>query len=133
MAKAVSLYESCFVLCRNGISSQSLLPLPFVNFFHTHNQNCLSHSLAESDYYPKIVSAISGRVMDWTQQAVLITGGTGSFGKKFAEIMLREYYPKKLIIFSRDELPSSALMKLAHASTRCSQLSKMSRTVFFCR
>ena len=42
--------------------------------------------------------------MDWTQQAVLITGGTGSFGKKFAEIMLREYHPKKLIIFSRDEL-----------------------------
>ncbi len=42
--------------------------------------------------------------MDWSQQAVLITGGTGSFGKKFVEIMLGEYHPKRLVIFSRDEL-----------------------------
>ena len=37
-------------------------------------------------------------------KSILITGGTGSFGKKFTEIMLRDYHPKKLIIFSRDEL-----------------------------
>src|SRR5688572_8010860 len=43
-------------------------------------------------------------VMDWQNSSVLITGGTGSFGKKFTEIMLREYNPKRLIIFSRDEL-----------------------------
>ncbi|HZQ06088.1 MAG TPA: UDP-N-acetylglucosamine 4,6-dehydratase (inverting) [Anaerolineae bacterium] len=42
--------------------------------------------------------------MDWTQTSVLLTGGTGSFGKKFVEVMLRHYSPKKLIIFSRDEL-----------------------------
>jgi UDP-N-acetylglucosamine 4,6-dehydratase len=42
--------------------------------------------------------------MDWPQMNVLITGGTGSFGKKFTEIMLRDYHPKKLIVFSRDEL-----------------------------
>lgn len=42
--------------------------------------------------------------MDWTEQVVLVTGGTGSFGKKFIEIMLSEYHPAKLIIFSRDEL-----------------------------
>lgn len=42
--------------------------------------------------------------MIWSEQVVLVTGGTGSFGRKFAEIMLREYRPKKLIIFSRDEL-----------------------------
>jgi UDP-N-acetylglucosamine 4,6-dehydratase/5-epimerase len=42
--------------------------------------------------------------MNWSEQAVLVTGGTGSFGKKFVEIMLREYHPKKLVIFSRDEL-----------------------------
>lgn len=34
---------------------------------------------------------------------ILITGGTGSFGNKFTEIILREYCPKKVIIFSRDE------------------------------
>ena len=42
--------------------------------------------------------------MNWSEQEVLITGGTGSFGKKFVEIMLREYHPRRLVIFSRDEL-----------------------------
>ena len=35
---------------------------------------------------------------------ILITGGTGSFGKKFTEIILKQYKPNKIIIFSRDEL-----------------------------
>jgi UDP-N-acetylglucosamine 4,6-dehydratase len=42
--------------------------------------------------------------MNWSEQVVLVTGGTGSFGRKFVDIMLREYRPQKLIIFSRDEL-----------------------------
>jgi UDP-N-acetylglucosamine 4,6-dehydratase len=42
--------------------------------------------------------------MNWSDQVVLITGGTGSFGRKFVEIMLRELGPRKLIVFSRDEL-----------------------------
>ena len=37
-------------------------------------------------------------------KTILITGGTGSFGKKFTQIVLEKYKPKKLIIFSRDEL-----------------------------
>jgi UDP-N-acetylglucosamine 4,6-dehydratase len=35
---------------------------------------------------------------------ILVTGGTGSFGKRFTEIVLRRYRPKRLIVFSRDEL-----------------------------
>lgn len=35
---------------------------------------------------------------------ILITGGTGSFGKKCTEIILKKYKPMRLIIFSRDEL-----------------------------
>ncbi len=42
--------------------------------------------------------------MEWKNKSVLITGGTGSFGKRFAEVMLRDYHPKRLVIFSRDEL-----------------------------
>jgi UDP-N-acetylglucosamine 4,6-dehydratase len=42
--------------------------------------------------------------MDWQNLHVLVTGGTGSFGKGFVKIMLRDFHPKKLIIFSRDEL-----------------------------
>ena len=37
-------------------------------------------------------------------KTILITGGTGSFGKKCTEIILKKYRPNKLIIFSRDEL-----------------------------
>ena len=42
--------------------------------------------------------------MNWSEQVVLVTGGTGSFGQKFVEIMLREYRPQRLVIFSRDEM-----------------------------
>ena len=42
--------------------------------------------------------------MDLNGKTILVTGGTGSFGKKFTEIVLSKYKPKKLIIFSRDEL-----------------------------
>jgi len=37
-------------------------------------------------------------------KTILITGGTGSFGKKMVQIILQNYKPKKLIILSRDEL-----------------------------
>jgi len=58
--------------------------------------------------------------MIWTEQVVLITGGTGSFGRKFVEIMLHEYRPQKLIIFSRDELKQHEMRTagLDHPSLR---------------
>ena len=37
-------------------------------------------------------------------KAILITGGTGSFGKKYTRTLLERYKPKRLVIFSRDEL-----------------------------
>lgn len=37
-------------------------------------------------------------------KTILITGGTGSFGQKFAETVLKKFNPKKIIIYSRDEL-----------------------------
>ena len=36
--------------------------------------------------------------------SIMITGGTGSFGKQFTRTLLNEYSPKKIIIYSRDEL-----------------------------
>ncbi|MEI8349163.1 MAG: UDP-N-acetylglucosamine 4,6-dehydratase (inverting) [Candidatus Omnitrophota bacterium] len=45
-------------------------------------------------------------------KVVLITGGTGSFGKKFTEIVLKNYKPKKLIIFSRDEMKQYEMSKI---------------------
>jgi len=37
-------------------------------------------------------------------KTILITGGTGSFGKKATAVILQKYKPKKIIVFSRDEL-----------------------------
>jgi len=37
-------------------------------------------------------------------KTILVTGGTGSFGKKFIETVLNQYDPKKIIVYSRDEL-----------------------------
>jgi UDP-N-acetylglucosamine 4,6-dehydratase/5-epimerase len=42
--------------------------------------------------------------IDWSNSTILVTGGTGSFGKRFTETLLRTCAPRKLIIFSRDEL-----------------------------
>jgi UDP-N-acetylglucosamine 4,6-dehydratase/5-epimerase len=42
--------------------------------------------------------------VNWTGKVVLVTGGTGSFGRKFCEVVLREYPVRKLLVFSRDEL-----------------------------
>jgi UDP-N-acetylglucosamine 4,6-dehydratase len=47
-------------------------------------------------------------------KTVLITGGTGSFGRKLTEVVLRRYKPKKLIIFSRDELKQSEMRQQFH-------------------
>jgi UDP-N-acetylglucosamine 4,6-dehydratase len=42
--------------------------------------------------------------MSIDNQTVLVTGGTGSFGRRFTEIALSRYSPRRIIIFSRDEL-----------------------------
>jgi len=50
--------------------------------------------------------------MNWNDQVILVTGGTGSFGRKFVEIMLRDFQPKKVIVFSRDELKQHEMRSL---------------------
>ena len=42
--------------------------------------------------------------VDLNGKSVLITGGTGSFGKAFARMVSAEFKPRKIIVFSRDEL-----------------------------
>ena len=39
-----------------------------------------------------------------TNANILITGGTGSFGHKFVQMTLAKFNPKKIIIYSRDEM-----------------------------
>lgn len=44
-------------------------------------------------------------------KTVLVTGGTGSFGHKFVEMVFKKYKPKKVIIYSRDEFKQDVMRK----------------------
>ena len=48
-------------------------------------------------------------------KSILITGGTGSFGKKFIEIVLKRFSPNKIIVFSRDELKQFEMQQVFNA------------------
>ena len=52
----------------------------------------------------KILSIKNIKKSELYNKSFLITGGTGSFGKKFAQTVLENFKPKKIIIYSRDEL-----------------------------
>lgn len=48
-------------------------------------------------------------------KTILITGGTGSFGKQFVKTILARYQPKKVIIYSRDELKQYEMAQIFNA------------------
>lgn len=50
--------------------------------------------------------------MNLNKKTIFITGGTGSFGRKFVEYVLSKYKPKKIIIFSRDEMKQYEMQKM---------------------
>ena len=50
--------------------------------------------------------------------SILITGGTGSFGKAFVPLTLKKFNPKRLIIFSRDEMKQWEMAKLYNNDPR---------------
>ena len=50
--------------------------------------------------------------------SILITGGTGSFGHSFASLTLKKYNPKRLVIFSRDEMKQWEMAKLFNDDPR---------------
>src|SRR3954464_1780210 len=47
--------------------------------------------------------------LDLNDKSVMVTGGTGSFGKHFLKTVVERYRPRRLIIFSRDELKQSEM------------------------
>jgi UDP-N-acetylglucosamine 4,6-dehydratase len=49
----------------------------------------------------------SPKSLDLDGKVILVTGGTGSFGRRFIETVLRRYDPRKVIVYSRDELKQS--------------------------
>ena len=55
-------------------------------------------------------------------KVILVTGGTGSFGKKFIETILSSYKPTKVIIYSRDELKQFEMQQLEKFQSTKSQV-----------
>lgn len=49
--------------------------------------------------------------MTFKNKTVLVTGGTGSFGQKFVQLILKKHNPKSIRIFSRDELKQSQMQQ----------------------
>ncbi|MBC8588312.1 UDP-N-acetylglucosamine 4,6-dehydratase (inverting) [Paratissierella segnis] len=58
-------------------------------------------------------------------KSILITGGTGSFGKKFIEMIFAKYDPSRVIIYSRDEFKQDAVKKLFSTKLTKEQQSKL--------
>lgn len=54
----------------------------------------------------------------FSDKVILVTGGTGSFGHKFVEMTLAKYNPKKIIIYSRDEMKQWEMAKLYSNDSR---------------
>ena len=48
-------------------------------------------------------------------KAILITGGTGSFGKKFIKMLLAKYTPRRVVVYSRDELKQFEMQQVFNA------------------
>ena len=53
----------------------------------------------------------SPQSLDLDGKVILVTGGTGSFGRRFIETVLSRYAPRKLIVYSRDELKQSEMQQ----------------------
>jgi UDP-N-acetylglucosamine 4,6-dehydratase len=51
----------------------------------------------------------------FTDKAILITGGTGSFGKRYVKSLLVRYAPRKIIVYSRDELKQYEMEQEFHS------------------
>jgi UDP-N-acetylglucosamine 4,6-dehydratase/5-epimerase len=47
-----------------------------------------------------------------TNSSILVTGGTGSFGHAFVQMTLEKYNPRRLVIYSRDEMKQWEMAKL---------------------
>ena len=58
-------------------------------------------------------------------KVILVTGGTGSFGRRFIETVLCRYVPRKLIVYSRDELKQSEMQTELHERFSPEQVGKM--------
>ena len=63
--------------------------------------------------------------LDLDGKVILITGGTGSFGRRFIETVLTRYTLRKVIVYSRDELKQSEMQQELRERFDTEQMSRM--------
>lgn len=61
------------------------------------------NSIAQAKKLLRNGNAAVGKI-DWSTQTILVTGGTGSFGRHFCKVMVEKYRPEVIRVYSRDEL-----------------------------
>ena len=87
------------IICRAYIAA-GIIPLrKFIR--QGYDVNCCEDFIKFTD--KNILLDFKGGNTMLNGKTVLITGGTGSFGNYFTEYLLKNYSPKKIIIYSRDE------------------------------
>src|SRR5712691_3123943 len=55
-------------------------------------------------YYFGVVADLAYHAHMFDDKTILVTGGTGSFGRRFVKTLLERFKPKRLVVYSRDEL-----------------------------
>lgn len=71
------------------------------------------------------MTAFAPANLDLDGKVILITGGTGSFGRRFVDSVLTRYSPRKVIVYSRDELKQSEMQQDMRERFPAETLSKM--------
>jgi UDP-N-acetylglucosamine 4,6-dehydratase len=71
------------------------------------------------------VGRFAPRALNLDGKVILVTGGTGSFGRRFIETVLGRYEPRKLIVYSRDELKQSEMQEDLREKFPQEKLSRM--------
>ncbi len=76
-----------------------------------------NRSIAQARKVLKGGNADLGEI-NWEKKSILLTGGTGSFGKHFCKVMLKKYHPKVIRVYSRDELKQHEMRQVFGDSIR---------------
>jgi UDP-N-acetylglucosamine 4,6-dehydratase (inverting) len=71
------------------------------------------------------MNGVNNTIIMLNNKSILITGGTGSFGKKFIEMIFGRYNPSRVIVYSRDEFKQDAVKKMFQTKLDKEQLSKL--------
>ena len=68
----------------------------------------------------------------FNDKSILITGGTGSFGRKYVGNLLKNFKPRRLVIYSRDELKQFEMQQEFDADAACAISSATCATASGC-